>query len=89
MSDAPWNASALARRRWIMERLTNAATHGLPMPAIKELADESGACLSLISYDLLQLERIGYIRRPFGRSRAVRVLVPFVTGHVTVRSDAA
>lgn len=90
MNNAPWNAAALARRRWIMERLTEAAANDEPMPTTQELSKATGKTHSIIAYDLTQLERHGYIARSFGRSRSIRVLIPFLSGTVETRkADAA
>lgn len=92
MSDTPWNAAALARRRWIMERLTERKGTGLGTPTIRALATGAATVPSVIHGDLMALERLGYIR--FGAPYSIgtiRVLVPFLSGHIeqVQRSDDA
>lgn len=93
MNETPWNANALARRRWIMERLTETAAHGDLQPTATQLAAESGVSINTVHCDMKWLERRRYIERgPFGSSRTIRVLVPFLTGQVEItarKADAA
>ena len=80
----PWNAAALQRRRWIMEHLTEAAAARVPTPTFRELSEATGAGPATIDLDLTVLQRLGYITRSRHRNGAIRVLVPFLTGGVTV-----
>ena len=82
--------SALSRRRWIMERLTERMGSGTGSPTIRALAAGAGTVPSVIHGDLVELEQLGYIR--FGAPGSIgtiRVLMPFATGRVEIRKAEA
>lgn len=53
--------------------------HGFA-PTVRELATETGLAVSSVQHQLVQLQRMGWIRRHPSRSRALVVLNPTMGG---------
>ncbi|MCO1339977.1 transcriptional repressor LexA [Zhihengliuella halotolerans] len=69
--------SLTLRQRKILEMIQRSiAAHGYP-PSMREIGDTVGlASLSSVTHQLIQLEKLGYIRRDPRRPRAMEILKP-------------
>ena len=67
------------RQKTVLEMIQRAvSTNGYP-PTMREIGDTVGlASLSSVTHQLMQLEKLGYIRRDPKRPRAMEILIPLM-----------
>lgn len=79
--------SLTLRQRRILEMIQRSiAAHGYP-PSMREIGDTVGlASLSSVTHQLIQLEKLGYIRRDPRRPRAMEILKPLTLADENLHS---
>ena len=78
------------RQKTVLEMIQRSvSTNGYP-PTMREIGDTVGlASLSSVTHQLMQLEKLGYIRRDPKRPRAMEILIPLMLRDGTAGTAAA
>ena len=78
------------RQQTVLEMIQRSVSaNGYP-PTMREIGDAVGlASLSSVTHQLMQLEKLGYIRRDPKRPRAMEILIPLVLHDDTTAGPAA